>query len=518
MSSPAHSSSPSDTAPEPAPRPGEGLRKRPLHSTAKGASSEVFSKVEGRAPQKKATKAAITSHTTPGAAVSSAPPSSSYLFSPFPSPAKGSGQRDHEAAADAPQHDKGSARVNQCTTPAREGGGGGADSSDDSLLIIVALVAVLVSLVVVGPYIVDLSNAERREELIQQTTAYWKYDLSQRWPFTAMTEAWESAAEYMSRRYGGGSDVSPSWKATPSESTKAKARREVAYTEVGGFPPTNIRYGRPTFTTSNPSVFAMQYTNYEESEELLEKAANDPTFTQYENERVYFRPVQRKVALDAAGQPLPFYPYQYEADGGNRLSNHDREQLIKANAASYVTVWGMAEINPLTNTLMTDPDTLSRIPCAGEYATLHFHLVGYLPNGERFETTYLSGNEEKVEAWYQPPCLERILQLMCVGDKWEVLCPPEMLFGKDGSPKGVPPYRAAFYRLDLRDMIGVGNPIAAADAELGFYVTRQEDRAEAKERTSSSEPGTFRGFTRAAMLKKVTRYTPQVTYAGAKGE
>lgn len=47
---------------------------------------------------------------------------------------------------------------------------------------------------------------------------------------------------------------------------------------------------------------------------------------------------------------------------------------------------------------------------------------------------------------------DQILQLMSVGDKWIVIVPPELAYGRRGNPPRIPPYATLVFELEIRSV------------------------------------------------------------------
>ncbi|RNF04862.1 FKBP-type peptidyl-prolyl cis-trans isomerase [Trypanosoma rangeli] len=180
-----------------------------------------------------------------------------------------------------------------------------------------------------------------------------------------------------------------------------------------------------------------RYTEYlierwsREGDELLANVSLDPSFTRYKERRIYFRALTRKVPIPGT-TPVEFkikigLP---EVDDDNRWRGDDDEPDDK---------WR---------------ELRSKMRCVSEGGSLHFHNVGFLSNGVRFTSTYASGAgavEYKLDRCVS--CLQKIVPLMCTGDKWAIVCPPDEAYG-DAGKESVPPGATTVWRISIESVDG----------------------------------------------------------------
>jgi len=82
------------------------------------------------------------------------------------------------------------------------------------------------------------------------------------------------------------------------------------------------------------------------------------------------------------------------------------------------------------------------------------NYIGSLLNGKVFDKqldpahtfTFRVGRSLVIDGW------DQILQLMSVGDKWIVIVPPELAYGRRGNPPRIPPYATLVFELEIRSV------------------------------------------------------------------
>jgi len=80
--------------------------------------------------------------------------------------------------------------------------------------------------------------------------------------------------------------------------------------------------------------------------------------------------------------------------------------------------------------------------------------IGSLLTGKVFDKqldptkpfTFRVGRSLVIDGW------DQILQLMSVGDKWIIIVPPELAYGRRGNPPRIPPYATLVFELEVRSV------------------------------------------------------------------
>ncbi|ORC92439.1 FKBP-type peptidyl-prolyl cis-trans isomerase [Trypanosoma theileri] len=176
---------------------------------------------------------------------------------------------------------------------------------------------------------------------------------------------------------------------------------------------------------------------------LLAAAAHDKSFTNYRNTRIFFRPIMRKVPIPNTS-PVAYKQKIGLAEVDN--DNHWRSEYDNVKGESNKTTTG------------------NKIRCIDEDDNIQVYVVGIRSNGIRFTSSYQSGvppDFYKLENHVS--CLQKVLLLMCEGDKWEMFCPPEEAYGEVGSGE-VPPAATTVWRVSVQRTRG-GEERTREDAE-----------------------------------------------------
>lgn len=77
------------------------------------------------------------------------------------------------------------------------------------------------------------------------------------------------------------------------------------------------------------------------------------------------------------------------------------------------------------------------------------HYRGTLLNGKEFDSSYKRGNPAVFPLNGVIKCWTEGVQMMQVGEKARLTCPPEMAYGKRGSPPSIPPDATLLFEIEL---------------------------------------------------------------------
>lgn len=191
-----------------------------------------------------------------------------------------------------------------------------------------------------------------------------------------------------------------------------------------------------------------------EGDAIITKASNDASFTQHGDGRIYFRVMNQTFPIKESTPPRVVSKVSLP-----EVSSDNRWRGDLKNATSEAAM----EWRNLTQTMQ----------CAGTDGPLIFHLVAFLSSGVRFVSTYVPpGKPEIRSVGAHIPCLNAILPLMCKGDKWEIICPPEMAFGSHGFQE-VPPSATTIWQVLMLDVTKSGPRTRAHVQKLLAAATRR---------------------------------------------
>lgn len=86
-------------------------------------------------------------------------------------------------------------------------------------------------------------------------------------------------------------------------------------------------------------------------------------------------------------------------------------------------------------------------PSATDTVTTHYS--GTLLDGTEFDSSYKRGEPTSFGVGRVIPGWTEALQLMQVGDKWELYIPADLAYGSRGAPPMIPPYATLIFQIEL---------------------------------------------------------------------
>lgn len=151
-------------------------------------------------------------------------------------------------------------------------------------------------------------------------------------------------------------------------------------------------------------------------------------------------------------------PYLYK----NQSMNIDMKITSKALSwALLVTAPALAQ-NPITATAAQEPgaqllasgmvfrslkEGSGVSPKASDQVTVHYK--GTLPDGKEFDSSYKRNKSIDFPLTRVIPCWTEGLQLMKVGGKAKLTCPPATAYGDRGAGGVIPPKATLFFEVEL---------------------------------------------------------------------
>jgi len=130
------------------------------------------------------------------------------------------------------------------------------------------------------------------------------------------------------------------------------------------------------------------------------------------------------------------YQYKKKSNREDILTNIDEIEKIKTSSGLQYRIIkeGEGAKNPSANSVVT------------------VHYVGKLENGTEFDSSYGRNQPASfpvngvITGWTEA------LQLMRIGDKWELTIPPELGYGSEGAGNTIPPNATLIFEVELLEI------------------------------------------------------------------
>jgi FKBP-type peptidyl-prolyl cis-trans isomerase FklB len=85
----------------------------------------------------------------------------------------------------------------------------------------------------------------------------------------------------------------------------------------------------------------------------------------------------------------------------------------------------------------------------GPRSTVVTHYHGTLVDGTVFDSSVERGEPAEFGVHEVIPAWTEALQMMSVGDKWRIACPPKLAYGEQGAGNAIPPNTALVFEIHL---------------------------------------------------------------------
>jgi FKBP-type peptidyl-prolyl cis-trans isomerase FkpA len=89
-------------------------------------------------------------------------------------------------------------------------------------------------------------------------------------------------------------------------------------------------------------------------------------------------------------------------------------------------------------------------PQASDTVVVHYH--GTFPDGSVFDSSVERGEPARFPLNRVIPCWTQGLQLMKVGGKAKLVCPPQIAYGARGAPPRIPPNATLLFEVELLEI------------------------------------------------------------------
>jgi FKBP-type peptidyl-prolyl cis-trans isomerase FklB len=121
------------------------------------------------------------------------------------------------------------------------------------------------------------------------------------------------------------------------------------------------------------------------------------------------------------------------------------EQFLTANAAR-------AEVSTTASGLQYEVLESGSGASPGAQANVVTHYHGTLVDGTVFDSSVERGEPAEFGVHQVIPAWTEALQMMSVGDKWRIACPPQLAYGEQGAGDSIPPNTALVFEIHLIDI------------------------------------------------------------------
>jgi FKBP-type peptidyl-prolyl cis-trans isomerase FklB len=123
------------------------------------------------------------------------------------------------------------------------------------------------------------------------------------------------------------------------------------------------------------------------------------------------------------------------------------EQFMAANAAR-------AEVSTTASGLQYEVLESGSGASPGPRSNVVTHYHGTLVDGTVFDSSVQRGEPAEFGVHQVIPAWTEALQMMSVGDKWRIACPPNLAYGEQGAGDAIPPNTALVFEIHLIDIKG----------------------------------------------------------------
>lgn len=110
-------------------------------------------------------------------------------------------------------------------------------------------------------------------------------------------------------------------------------------------------------------------------------------------------------------------------------------------------------------------------PTANDYVTVHY--AGKFIDGKEFDSSYQRGEPATFPAGRLIPGWTEALQLMQVGDKWELVIPSDIAYGPNGAGDVIPGDATLVFEVELLDVMTLEEAQAEAEKQAQAFKIQQ---------------------------------------------
>jgi FKBP-type peptidyl-prolyl cis-trans isomerase len=148
-------------------------------------------------------------------------------------------------------------------------------------------------------------------------------------------------------------------------------------------------------------------------------------------------------------RPLRFFAALFTLASAPALLHGQREKLPPDDLEYVEKTWPQAKISNTGIRYVVEKQGTGPLLMPGDLVMVHY--TGKLLSGKVFDKNYDAKKPFTfrvdrgvvIEGW------DQILQLMRPGDKWIVIVPPELAYGRRGSPPVIPSYATLIFEMEI---------------------------------------------------------------------
>jgi len=122
-----------------------------------------------------------------------------------------------------------------------------------------------------------------------------------------------------------------------------------------------------------------------------------------------------------------------------------------AKAAADAAKEAGAVVTPSGLVYRSLKDGTGATPKATDKVKVHYR--GTLPNGKEFDSSHKRGEPADFRLDRTVPCWTEGMQLMKIGGKAKLTCPPSLAYGARGAGGVIPPHSTLYFEVEL---LGIG--------------------------------------------------------------
>lgn len=139
-----------------------------------------------------------------------------------------------------------------------------------------------------------------------------------------------------------------------------------------------------------------------------------------------------------------YFNSKYKEEFSSIMTSNEKKILTNTTSTKKITTESGLQYRVLKN----GEGTVS----PGPSSVVTVHYIGKLTNGVEFDSSYMRNKPASFPVDGVIPGWTEALQLMRVGDKWELTIPPDLGYGSQGAGKIIPPDATLIFEVELLEI------------------------------------------------------------------